>query len=155
MLGSSSDLAFWESPASEPVVQATAAQLVAMFELGACWYEPFPFDMQLPRLELGRIVLPADEPGLISWSPGMGIELPVRHHDLVLGRFVLLPDGLTVGAGLPPVGRAQAISMATRVGALIAAGMIAEDDAPTSSRRRGDVVRRLRRPHRRERGQRS
>ena len=155
MLGSSSDLAFWESPASEPVVQATAAQLVAMFELDACWYEPFPFDTQLPRLELGRIVLPADEPGVRSWAPGMGIELPVRYRDLVLGRFVLVPAGLTVGVGLPPVGRAEAISMANRVGALLAAGMLAAEDAPTSSRRRGDIVRRFRRTHRREEGHRS
>ena len=126
MLGSSSEPCSSQSPATEPIVRVIETRLVAMFGLRACWFEPFPFDVQLPRIEPGRIVLPAEEPGVASWSPGSGIELPVRHDDLTMGRFVLVPETPTTGVALAPSARAEAIAMATRVGALIAAAMIAE-----------------------------
>ena len=126
MRDSSSERFFSESPASAPIVDVIAARLVAMFGLRACWFEPFPFDVQLPRIEPGRIVLPADEPGVEAWSQGTGVELPVRHGDLTMGRFVLIPEVATTGVAFSPTTRAEAIATANRVGALIAAAMIAE-----------------------------
>jgi hypothetical protein len=119
---------FWDAPATDPIVRATSAQLVAVFGLRACWYEPFPFDTQLPRIEEGRIFLSADEPGVEAWSLGEGVELPVRHSGLTLGRFVLVPEpgSTTTGIGLSPTRRSEAISIATRVGTRIAAAMPAE-----------------------------
>jgi hypothetical protein len=115
-----------ESLAIEAIVDVIATRLVAMFGLRACWFEPFPFDAQLPRIEPGRIVLPGDEPGVETWSHGTGVELPVRHGDLTMGRFVLIPEVATTGVIFSPTTRAEAIATANRVGALIAAAMIAE-----------------------------
>jgi hypothetical protein len=143
MLGSSSGPDFRDAPPTEPILRATIAQLVAVFGLRACWYEPFPFDTLLPRIEDGRIILPAEEPGIEAWSLGAGVELPVRHSGLTLGRFVLVLEAGSspAGTGLSPPRRAEAISIATRVGTLIAAEMLAEpsgtvvprDDAPTGA----------------------
>ena len=135
MLGFSSGADFWEAPGTEPFVHATIAQLVAVFGLCDCWYEPFPFDTQLPRIEEGRVVLPADEPGVEPWSLGAGVELPVRYTELTLGRFVLVlePGSTTTGIGLSPNRRAEAISIATRAGTFIARAMLAE---PTGGDRR-------------------
>jgi hypothetical protein len=84
--------------------------------------------MQLPRIEEGRSFLSADEPGVEAWSLGEGVELPVRHYGLTLGRFVLVPEpgSTTTGIGLSPTRRSQAISIATRVGTRIAAAMPVE-----------------------------
>jgi hypothetical protein len=120
MSGSSSGSDLREIPAGEPVAQATAARLVVMFGLRACWFEPFPFDGQMPRIEPGRIVLPAAEPGVTPWSLDAGVELPVRHCGLPIGRFVLVPESPTTGVGFAPTARADVISIAARTGALIA-----------------------------------
>jgi hypothetical protein len=156
---------FRDAPATEPIVHARIAQLVAVFGLRACWYEPFPFDTLLPRIEEGRIVLPADEPGVEGWSLGAGVELPVRHSGLTVGRFVLVLEAGSspTGTGLSPTRRAEAISIATRVGSLIAAAMPAEpsgavvprDEAPTGAgarRPRRDPMLQLRRSTRRGEG---
>ena len=105
----------------EPLIEATAARIVALLRLQACWYEEFPFDRQLPCIEPGRIVLPAAEPGIEPWSFGGAIELPVRGAGLTLGRFVLVPDVPTSGVRLPADGRVIAIELATDVGEEIAA----------------------------------
>jgi hypothetical protein len=97
-----------------------------MFGLRACWFESFPFDAQLPRIEPGRIVLPADEPGVASWSGEVAIELPVRHCGLSLGRFVLVPASPTTGVGFSVTARDHAMSMAASVGMRIAADIGAE-----------------------------
>jgi len=112
----------------EPMVEATAARLVELFGLRACWFEAFPFDGQLPRIEPGRIVLPATEPGVEPWSCDAGVELPVRFRGLPLGRFVLVPARPTTGVGLSPAGRTEAIAMAVGVGTEIAAAMLNETD---------------------------
>src|SRR5437016_13149966 len=65
-------------PSSESLVAATAIRLAGMFDLRACWFESFPFDAQLPRIEPGRIVLPGAEPGVEPWSCDQGVELPVH-----------------------------------------------------------------------------
>ena len=116
------------SPTGGSEFETVAARLVAMFELRACWYEPFPYDAQLPRLEPGRVVLPAKEPGVEPWVLGAGIELPVRLGDLTLGRFVLLPAGDTCGVSLAPAGRARALRMAERAAPAIADALRASPD---------------------------
>ncbi len=116
----------WEPPAGGAIAEPTVPQLIAMFDLRACWFESFPFDMQLPRIEPGRIVLPAEEPGIRPWAGQVGVELPVRHGDFTLGRFVLVPASPTSGVALSPASRAEAIAMAAAVGARIAAAIVAE-----------------------------
>ena len=97
-----------ESPAHESPIDATASRFMELFGLDACWYEPFPFDRQLPRIEPGRIVLPATEPGIEPWSCDLGVELPVRFSGLTLGRFVLVPSSPTVGVAFSPAAREAA-----------------------------------------------
>ena len=117
-----------------PAVEAASIELAEMFGLRACWFESFPFDSQLPRIEPGRIVLPAAEPGIEPWSFGTGVELPVRFRGLTLGRFVLVPAEQTTGVGFPPARRAEAISMAETVAAEVAAALLNER---TGGRARG------------------
>ena len=108
----------------EPATARVAAVLRSMLHLRACRYEPWPFDTQLPRIEKGRIVLPADEPGsrpYAFWLPADGIELPVRAGGLQLGRFVLVPHIPTSGAGLSPHMRDRALDIADDCGAALAA----------------------------------
>ena len=103
-----------------------------MFGLHACWFEQFPFDVQLPRIEPGRIVLPAVEPGVAPWSLDAGVELPVRFSGLTLGRFVLVPASPTSGVGFPPSRRTEAILMAERVGRVVGTSMLAESASDLS-----------------------
>jgi hypothetical protein len=86
-----------------------------MLELRSCRFEPFPFDNQMPRIEPGRIVLPAAEPGVAPWRLDAGVELPVRFGDIVLGRFVLEAATRTSGVMFSPAGREEAIRLAERV----------------------------------------
>jgi hypothetical protein len=100
-----------------------AAELTARFDLRACWFEPFPFDTLLPRIEPGRIVVPAAEPGVRSftdWHAGDGVELPVRYEALTLGRYVLVPRTSTCGVALAPTSRDDAITRARLVGEKLA-----------------------------------
>ena len=113
-------------PSSESVVAATAIRLAGMFDLRACWFESFPFDAQLPRIEPGRIVLPGAEPGVEPWSCDQGVELPVHSNGLTVGRFVLVPETPTTGVGFSHVDRAEAIAMVESVGEVIAAAMVTE-----------------------------
>jgi hypothetical protein len=128
MLGSACEPAseFGEWRSSESLVDVTATRLVATFGLRACWFEPFPFDAQLPRIEPGRIILPSAEPGVEPWSCDKGVELPVHFAGLELARFVLVPETPTTGVGFPPADRADAIAMVAIVGEVIAAAMVAE-----------------------------
>ena len=171
MFGSTSEPApdCWEPPVGGSIAEPFVPQLIVLFGLRACWYESFPFDLQLPRIEPGRIVLPSDEPGVSSWSLDLGVELPVRYRGLTLGRYVLVPASPTIGVDFSPASRAEAISMVVPVGALIAEVLIAGSRpvAPNPGRRpasSGDVSvgtrshrrrvtrRRLRRTPRRGRG---
>jgi hypothetical protein len=126
-VGSSSDPApeHWNPPVGGSIAEPFVPRLIAMFGLRACWFECFPFDVQLPRIEPGRVVVPADEPGVAPWSGEAAIELPVRHRSLTLGRFVLVPALPTIGVALPSSARAEAMSMAASVGASIAAPLVA------------------------------
>lgn len=117
---------WWQSPVTEAMLYATATQLVATLGLRACRFEPFPFDEQLPRIELGRIVVPAAEPGVEPWSGAAGVELPVRHRGLTLGRFVLVPVSPTTGVAFSPSARGVAISIVSALGAAAAAAMLAD-----------------------------
>lgn len=130
MIGSSSKPSpdCWEPPVGGAVAEPLVPRLIAMFGLRACWFEPFPFDVQLPRIEPGRIVLPADEPGVPSWSFDMGVELPVRYLGLTLGRYVLVPASPTTGVEFSPGRRAEAMSMVAPLGCSIAAAMIGESE---------------------------
>jgi hypothetical protein len=121
-----------ESSIGGSIAEPFVPRLIAMLGLRACWFEPFPFDVQLPRIERGRIVLPADEPGISSWSLELGVELPLRHRALTVGRFVLVPLSPTTGVDFSPASRAGAIEMVAPVGSLIAAAMVAESEAPPS-----------------------
>jgi hypothetical protein len=87
--------------------------------LRACWFEPWPYDCELPVIEGRRIVLPADEPGVAPFStrsPDNGVALPVRSATLELGRFVLLSRTPTVGVAWTPEARARARELAARCG---------------------------------------
>ena len=102
-----------------------ALRLRTMFDLDDCRFEPFPFDTQLPRIEPGRIVLPASEPGIESWRLDRGIELPVRAGGLLVGRFVLVPKSPTSGAALSPHERGEAIELANGIAPIVAEAMVA------------------------------
>ena len=106
-----------------PSVDSTAAELAELFGLRDCWFEPFPFDALLPRIEPGRIVLPASEPGVAPWRTDTAIELPVRLDGLTLGRFILVPSMPSVGVVLPVDRRALAIVLAESVAPAIAASL--------------------------------
>jgi len=108
------------SPSIEQRFARTFRELAALLDLDACWYEPFPFDTPLPRIEPGRIVLPADEPGFPSVSYA-GVELPVRLNDLTLGRIVLIPNAQSVGAVFSPAARDRALQLAAQLAAPLAA----------------------------------
>lgn len=108
-------------PDYDTAIAWTADRLTAVLDLLGCRFESFPFDTQLPRIEPGRIVLPADEPGLAPWSFEAGIELPIRFRDLTVGRFVLLPRERTVGVTLSPSRRWDAIALASDLGETVAA----------------------------------
>src|SRR5436309_750825 len=98
--------------AQDAVAADVVSRIVALFDLRECRFEAFPFDVQLPRLEPGRVVLPAAEPGIGCWQGG-AVELPVRTADgLTLGRFVLVPRTATCGVAWSPQARATAIACA-------------------------------------------
>jgi hypothetical protein len=107
----------------EDRITQTADAITALLDLRACWFEPFPFDVLLPRIEQGRIVLPMPEPGLAPCSDA-GVELPVRVNGLTVGRFVLLPSAPTVGVVFSPTERNRAIAIAGQLGAPVAAALI-------------------------------
>ena len=99
----------------------TLRELAALFDLRACWFELFPFDTALPRLEAGRLSVAADEPGVpVSHA---GIELPVRLNGLTLGRIVLFPRAQSVGVVFTPTARDRAIAMADELAAPVAAAL--------------------------------
>jgi hypothetical protein len=106
-------------------VDAVAGELRSMLDLRACWFEPFPFARQLPRIEAGRVALPAAEPGVAPWRLDRGIELPVRLGNLLLGRFVLVANRSTSGVSFPIARRADAIRLAERVAPTIADSIFA------------------------------
>ena len=108
----------------DELVQETAQELVQLFGLRSCAFEAFPFDVQLPRIEPGRIVLPAAEPGVEPWTCDRGIELPVRYRGLTVARFVLTPESPSVGVGLSPQARDIALGIAADVGLLVAAALV-------------------------------
>jgi hypothetical protein len=110
----------------DELLSNAATEIAVLLDLRACWFELFPFDMQLPRIERGRIVLPSAEPGVAPWSHA-GVELPVVANGLNVGRFVLEPTAATVGVVFSPSARARAIAMAGRLGAPVAAALISGD----------------------------
>jgi hypothetical protein len=96
-------------------VEATRLQLCAALDLVTCAFEAWPFDALLPRIERGRVVIPADEIGARSyrlWAPEDGIELPVRIYGVQIGRFVLVPRVATSGIALPVADRERALDIA-------------------------------------------
>jgi len=98
--------------AMETPLETTAAQLKELLDLVDCWYEPFPFEAQFPRIEPGQIFLPPLEPGLQRWRLDTAIELPVRVDGLTVGRFVLVPRRPTTGVAFSPRYRERAIEIA-------------------------------------------
>jgi hypothetical protein len=111
----------------EPLIAATESALVDLFDLDGCWFEGFPFDVQMPRLERGSVLLPETEPGLVPWSLDSGIELPVRFRGLTVGRFVLVPRQPTTGVAFSIEARAAAIALAAPIGAIVAAELVGAD----------------------------
>jgi hypothetical protein len=108
----------------DELVQGSAQVLVELLGLQSCAFEAFPFDAQLPRIESGRIVLPAAEPGVEAWTCEGGVELPIRYRGLTVGRFVLMPLSPTVGVGFSTDARAAALRIARDVGPVIAAALV-------------------------------
>jgi hypothetical protein len=119
----------------EDQLDETAGAIATLLDLRACWFEPFPFDTLLPRVEQGRIVIPAPEPGVAPCC-GPGVELPVRANGLTVGRFVLVPAVPSTGVIFAPTARNDAAALAARSGALVAAALID-----------GDLVRRFGEQH--------
>jgi hypothetical protein len=115
---------FREATHSDAVVDTASSYLISRLGLVACWFESFPFDAQMARIEAGRIVLPAAEPGVAPWAFGGGVELPVRFAGLTLGRFVLVPTGRSSGVIISPSERAEAIAWADAVGHVVAAAIL-------------------------------
>jgi hypothetical protein len=111
----------------EDLVARAAIEITALLDLQACWFEPFPFDTLLPRIEDGRIVLPVPEPGVAPWSDAGGVELPVRSNGLSVGRFVLQPGAATVGVRFPPSARDRAIAIAGQLGPAVAVALVGAD----------------------------
>ena len=92
----------------------TADHLTQLLALADCWFEPWPYDRQLPTIARGRVILPADEPGTIGyaqWSTADGVGLPVIRGGLEIGRFVLLSRIPTVGIAWSPELRARALAL--------------------------------------------
>ena len=110
-----------------PDALVVADQLVSLLGLRACWFEPFPFDELLPRIEPGRVVLPPEEPALGPWTIDHGVELAVRCNGLPLGRFVLISGEPTVGVAFPPGARDAALVVADRFGAELGRAWVAEE----------------------------
>jgi len=106
----------------EHLFAQTFRELAALFDLRACWFEGFPFDTPLPRLEPDRIARPVDEPGIPAVSYA-AIELPVRLNGLALGRIVLLPTARSVRTVFTPAARERAIAMAAELAAPVAAAL--------------------------------
>jgi hypothetical protein len=106
------------------LVQESAQELVQLLGLRSCAFEAFPFDVQLPRIERRRIVLPAAEPGVEPWTCDRGVELPVRYRGLTVARFVLVPMLPSVGVVFSPEDRAAALRIAVDVGPFLAAGLV-------------------------------
>lgn len=107
-----------------------AVRIRTRLGLRSCWFESFPFAQLLPRLEPDRVVLPAGEPGARSyaeWQPEDGIELPVRHRSLLLGRFVLVTRQPSCGVAIPAAEREDAIEIARRASVALARQWIAWD----------------------------
>jgi hypothetical protein len=104
----------------------TSRKIAGLLDLQACWFEPFPFDTLLPRIERGRIVLPTPEPGVAPCADA-GIELPVRATGLTLGRFVLVPQQPSVGVAFAPSARERVIALAALAGPLVAHALIDGD----------------------------
>jgi hypothetical protein len=115
-----------ERPTLEDLFAQTAGEITALLDLRACWFEPFPFDALLPRIEEGMILLPTAEPGVGPWSDS-GVELAIRTNGLTLGRLVLVPNASTVGVCFPLTARHRAMAMAGQLGPPLAAALIAED----------------------------
>jgi hypothetical protein len=107
----------------EVLLAETADAIAALLDLRACWFELFPFDVLLPRVEQGRIVVPAPEPGVAPCS-SIGVELPVRVNGLTVGRFVLIPLVPSAGVIFPPTARDRATALAARSGPLLAAALM-------------------------------
>jgi len=109
------------APKLELLFATTFSELAVLCDLRACWFEMFPFDTALPRIESGRIVGPAEEPGVpASYT---GVELPVRLNGLTLGRIVLLPSAQSVGTVFTPIARERAIELAAELAAPVAAAL--------------------------------
>src|SRR5262245_24396831 len=89
-----------------------------LLALADCWFEPWPYDRQLPPITPGRVMLPADEPGTVGyseWCSADGVGLPVIRAGLEVGRFVLLPRIPTVGIDWSPELRAEALDLVARI----------------------------------------
>jgi hypothetical protein len=110
------------APNLELLFATTFRELSALCDLRACWFERFPFDTALPRIEPGRILGPAEEPGVPAVSYA-GIELPVRLNGLTLGRIVLLPSAQSVRMVFTATARERAIAMAAELAAPVAAAL--------------------------------
>jgi hypothetical protein len=110
----------------EQLFQCTFRELTELFELRACWFEPFPFDTALPRIEPGRITVPSDEPGHppVAYT---SIELPVRLEGLPVGRIVLLPSAQTVRFVASPSARDTALELAAVLAGPVAAALKDDD----------------------------
>jgi hypothetical protein len=113
-----------ESLTSDIAVETARDVLSAQLDLAQCSFEPWPFDALLPRIERGRIVLPADVVGARSygaWRAEDGIELPVRVQELQLGRFVLVARAATTGVAVSISSRDRALDIAERCATALAA----------------------------------
>jgi len=111
---------------SEPpgrLIEEVREELVGLFPVERCWFEPPPFATKMPRLRHGRVAIPTEDPevAMLDPTPSRLVELPVFSGGVPKGRFVLEFAEPTTGIGLPCDARATALSLADQLGAALAA----------------------------------
>jgi hypothetical protein len=100
-------------------VEVVRRELQALLGLEACWFERWPYDALLPTIAPGRVILPADEPGVrsyASWTADDGVSVPVRVRGFEVGRFVLVPSTPSVGIDWSPSQRADVLELTAECG---------------------------------------
>jgi K+-sensing histidine kinase KdpD len=103
---------------SEEVIAAVCRELTAVLRLDRCWFEPAPYEGELPAIQpSGSIDTNEYHYTPTGFElPAGGAELVVRSGDDVIGRFVLMPR---VGVGTALDDRLVAVALADQVSVVL------------------------------------
>ncbi len=104
------------------VLDTACRELVTLFSLETCRFEPSPFSSELPWVERNGAVAGAHRRfvGNAFALPTSGAAIEVLGRGQRFGRLVLVPDGV---AGASLEARAVAVAIADQVGAAFAADL--------------------------------